>query len=65
MTLDRAGMIASIEAEIARLQEVKSLLDASYTTAKVRKQHAVSDEGRRRIAEAQRKRWAKAKSLRG
>jgi hypothetical protein len=64
MTLDRTGMIASIEAEIARLQEAKALLDAGFSIPKARKQYAISNEGRKRIVEAQRRRWAKVKSLR-
>ncbi|WP_446742695.1 hypothetical protein [Silvibacterium acidisoli] len=63
MAFDRVVMIASIDEEIARLEEIKSLLDASYSTAKVRKQHSISVEGRERIAEAQRRRWARDKSL--
>jgi hypothetical protein len=70
------SIVAQIDAEIARLTQVRSLLAASgkvstnlnagahKTAAKKRKKRVLSAEARRRIAEAQRKRWAaqKAKS---
>lgn len=70
------SILAQIDAEIARLTQVRSLLaDSGKVTnkvterktkkaAKTRKRRVLSTEARKRIADAQRKRWAaqKAKS---
>ena len=73
------SILAQIDAEIARLVQVRSLLASTTNieikvtgrktklapaTAKTRKKHVLSPEARKRIADAQRKRWAaqKAKS---
>jgi hypothetical protein len=69
------SILAQIDSEIARLTQVRSLLAGSgssskterktrKTGAKARKARVLSPEARKRIAEAQRKRWAaqKAKS---
>ena len=71
------SILAEIDAEIARLKEVRSLLagsgrvvspnaarKAGKAAVKTRKKRSLSAEARKRIAEAQRKRWAaqKAKS---
>jgi hypothetical protein len=71
------SILAEIDAEIARLKEVRSLLagsgrvastqavrKAGKPAAKARKRRTLSAEARKRIADAQRKRWAaqKAKS---
>ncbi|KAA6459557.1 hypothetical protein DYQ86_15650 [Acidobacteria bacterium AB60] len=65
MTTD--SILASIDAEIARLQNVRDLL-AKTTMGKgapdastPRKRRKLSPAARERIAEAQRKRWAKQK----
>ena len=70
-------IIAEIDAEIARLTQVRSLLAGSRTlsgagasnraargTAKTKRKRVLSADARKRIADAQRKRWAaqKAKS---
>jgi hypothetical protein len=69
-------ILAQIDSEIARLTQVRSLLagsgSASSVTdrktrkapAKAKKSRVLSPEARKRIADAQRKRWAaqKAKS---
>jgi hypothetical protein len=71
-------ILAQIDAEIARLKQARSLLTslgsasgrigggARKATVKVRKKRVLSAEARKRIADAQRKRWAaqraKAKS---
>jgi hypothetical protein len=74
MSID--SIIAQLDSEIARLTQVRSLLAASgKVTAKIteskavkapkrRKKRVLSAEARKRIADAQRKRWAaqKAKS---
>jgi hypothetical protein len=56
-------ILASIDAEISRLQQARALLaglDGSQPAKPkaTRKTHKVSAEGRKRIAEAMRKRWA-------
>jgi hypothetical protein len=71
------SILAEIDAEIARLTQVRSLLAGSRSNSssssvnkstkgpgKRRKKRVLSPEARKRIAEAQRKRWAaqKAKS---
>jgi hypothetical protein len=70
------SILAQIDAEIARLTKVRALLAATGKVtasssaakpkagAKVRKQRVLSPEARKRIADAQRRRWAaqKAKS---
>jgi hypothetical protein len=71
------SILAQLDAEIARLTEVRSLLansgkvtvkvterKSSSAPAKTRKKRVLSPEARKRIADAQRRRWAaqKAKS---
>lgn len=69
------SILAQIDSEIARLTQVRSLLAGSgsstatqrknrKSSAKARKARVLSPEARKRIADAQRKRWAaqKAKS---
>ena len=71
------SIIAQIDAEIARLTQIRSLLantgataskanapKAKNAAAKTKKRRVLSPEARKRIADAQRKRWAaqKAKS---
>jgi hypothetical protein len=71
------SILAQIDAEIARLTQVRSLLantnnlDTRLTgrkankvpaKTKVRKTRVLSPEARKRIADAQRKRWAAQKS---
>lgn len=71
-------ILAEIDAEIARLTQVRSLLAGSRAihtsgtrsktsgASKPRRKRVLSAEARKRIADAQRKRWAaqKAKSKR-
>jgi hypothetical protein len=65
------SILAEIDAEIARLKEVRSLLAGSGSVVstnaarksgkppvKARKRRKLSAEARKRIADAQRKRWA-------
>lgn len=65
------SILAEIDAEIARLKEVRSLLAGSgrvvstnaarktgRPAVKTRKKRPLSAEARKRIADAQRKRWA-------
>jgi hypothetical protein len=62
-------ILAQIDAEIARLLEARKILQkagrvvlpaalTAKTKKKVHKKHVLSPEARKRIAEAQRKRWA-------
>jgi len=58
-------ILAELDSEISRLQEVRSLLTQSGpkpTTTKPatkRRKRTLSAEARKKIADAQRKRWAK------
>lgn len=63
-----SGLISSLDAEIARLQQARELLAAlNSPKTKVspvkptKKRRKMSAAGRARIAEAQRKRWAAQK----
>jgi hypothetical protein len=73
--MDTKKIIAQIDTEISRLQQVKGILSGSTTTPKKRgpnkarvaivhviaQRRTMSPEGRARIAAAQKARWAKAK----
>jgi hypothetical protein len=73
--MDTKEILAHIDTEIARLQQVKGILSGSTTTRKKRgpnkakvtstpvlvKKRTMSAEGRAKIAAAQKARWAKAK----
>jgi len=60
-------ILSEIEAEISRLQQVRSLLVGQNGHVRrgrkpgrpAKRRHTMSAEGRTRIAAAQRKRWAK------
>jgi len=63
MTLDH--IIASIDAELSKLKQVRSILSGSLVkkaASPIRKRRKMSAAARKRIAEAQRKRWAKQKA---
>jgi hypothetical protein len=75
-SMDTTEIIQTIDAEIARLEQARELLNghvsapakrgrtASSTTvtiSKPRKRRVISAEGRARIAAAQKARWAKVK----
>lgn len=74
MTID--SILTEIDAEIARLTQARNLLAtagaggsrsavsgrAAKTAAKTRKRRVLSPEARKRIADAQRRRWAAQKS---
>jgi hypothetical protein len=65
MTIDE--ILASIDSEISRLKQVRSLLatDGANKTAIAtpsRKRREMSAAARKRIGDAQRKRWAKQKA---
>jgi hypothetical protein len=71
--MDTSEIIQTIDAEIARLEKAKALLNGHTTTprrgrpisakptATAKPRRKVSAEGRARIAAAQKARWAKAK----
>jgi len=68
--MNREQIIAAINDEINRLQQVRSLLQSSTgqrliptgTGTKVVKKRILSAEARQRIAAAQKRRWAKQKA---
>jgi hypothetical protein len=68
--MDREKILEAIDEEIATLQHVKLLLSSNNgsnllnvsgrgTEAKVPKKRILSDDARSRIAQAQKRRWAK------
>jgi hypothetical protein len=64
--MDLAAIVQSIDAEINRLGKIRALLTdhAAPTNLKdepARKRKRVSEEGRARMAAAQKARWVKAK----
>jgi hypothetical protein len=70
MKMDRNQILASIDEEISRLERVRALLSASnghrLLTANGRvngvqpgKKRVLSEDARNRIAQAQKRRWAK------
>jgi hypothetical protein len=64
MTIDT--ILASIDSEIAQLKQARALLSGIETkkeaTPAAPKKRKMSAAGRKRIADAQRKRWAKQKA---
>jgi len=56
-------ILAALDSEILRLQEVKALLSRPTTngSSPASKKRAMSPEGKARIVAAQKKRWAKVK----
>ena len=65
MTLET--ILASIDSEIAQLKQARALLSGDVTkkttsAAPVRKRRKMSAAARKKIADAQRKRWAKQKA---
>ncbi|MGD0520405.1 MAG: hypothetical protein ABSA48_04040 [Terracidiphilus sp.] len=62
------SILAQIDAEIATLKQARSLLASAglittnVTEHKTRKRRVLSPEARKRIADAQRKRWAAQKA---
>jgi hypothetical protein len=71
--MTRTEITQALDDEILRLQHVKQLLQGTReltpTLARmvrqqpVKRRRVMSDEGRRRIVEAQKRRWAKVKGL--
>lgn len=65
------SVLASIDAEISKLQQARALLAGGHggwvssgkkRGPKPRKKRVLSDEGRKRIAEAVKRRWARQKA---
>jgi hypothetical protein len=65
MTIDK--ILASIDAEIAQLEHARALLSGDGTkkaaTPAAPRKRKMSAAARKKIAEAQRKRWAKLKAI--
>jgi hypothetical protein len=67
--MSRESIVAAIDEEISKLQQVKKLLQSSgrsklvsgLTGGKPRAKRVLSPEARQRIAAAQKRRWAKQK----
>ena len=61
--METKGILSEINAEISRLQQVRSILTGSSTDGRKgkTKKRRLSPEARARIAAAQKARWAKAK----
>jgi hypothetical protein len=60
------SILNSIDAEISRLKQARALLSSDgtkkTTTPATQKMHRMSAAARKRIGDAQRKRWAKQKA---
>jgi hypothetical protein len=59
-----ADIVSSIDSEIARLEQVKALLTGTGSRTKAdrpKRKYTLSPAARKRIGDAQRKRWAKQK----
>jgi hypothetical protein len=66
--MSRERILAAIDEEISKLQQVRKLLQGSggklvsgISSAKPRAKRVLSPEARQRIAAAQKRRWAKQK----
>jgi hypothetical protein len=59
-TMDTTAIIQFIDAQIARLEQAKAVLNGHTTPAK-RVRRKMSADGRARIVAAQKARWAKVK----
>jgi hypothetical protein len=60
--METRQIIAELDKEITLLQTVRALLSGSSNKARVTsKRRTLSPEARKKIADAQKKRWAKAK----
>lgn len=63
--MTRQDMVTALDEEVDRLEHVKNLLEHSKLTiycvgnAQPRKQRVLSADARERIAQAQKRRWAK------
>jgi hypothetical protein len=62
MPINYPNLIAALDAEVSRLQQVRKLLAGSAATRGSK--HVISAEGRARISAAQKKRWAQQRKSR-
>ncbi len=71
--MTRQEMIAAVEAEITRLEQIRELLKKSHSDRftlselgsqkpEPERKRVLSQDARKRIAQAQKRRWAKQKS---
>lgn len=63
--MDTASVLAQIDAEIAKLQQARAMLVGTQSKVAAPKKtgrRRLSAEARKRIADAQRARWAKVKA---
>ena len=66
--MDIASIVATIDAEIAKLEQARAIILVGSTNGTVaaapkkRRRRRLSAEARKRIADAQRKRWAAQKA---
>jgi hypothetical protein len=59
-------VIVALDAEIARLQQARTLIDGWVSSGALRLRSAkrtLSSQARKKIADAQRRRWAKQRSI--
>jgi hypothetical protein len=74
MQMNQQDILSALDAEIARLQSARSILAGTgsttrrgrprtFTSPTAPKKRTMSAAGRKRIAEAQRKRWAEQKAV--
>jgi hypothetical protein len=61
--MDTTKIIAELDNEIANLTYVRALLAGHNSSRTAPKRRTLSAEARKRIADAQRRRWAKARKL--
>jgi len=63
--MNTAELLASVDSEIARLEQVKALLTGTGSrtvkAGRAKRKYTLSPAARKRIGDAQRKRWAKQK----
>jgi hypothetical protein len=62
-SMDRSEILSSIDVEISRLEKARALLVGIPSKSKSAKpKRTISADARKRIADAQRKRWAAVKA---
>ena len=61
--MDTSALLSEIDAEIKRLERARTLLGGVDSSSRPLRRRGISAAGRRRIAEAQRKRWAALKKV--
>jgi hypothetical protein len=61
MPINYPNLIAAIDTEISRLQQIRGLLAGANSTGTRKRKRTLSAEARARISVAQKKRWAQQK----